>query len=198
MSADPLEDLLDKLTSGDTAAAEQVFRAYEPYLRMVVRRQLPAKLRTKLDSADIVQSAWVDVLDGFRKAGWRFADVAHLRAFLVKVTRNRFLERLRQHRPALDREQPLGDADGEAAAPSGDPRPSEEAQANELWEQLLRLCPPAHRELLWLRRQGLSLAEIAARTGLHEGSVRRVLYDLEKRLEARQTATTPRPGPRPS
>jgi RNA polymerase sigma-70 factor (ECF subfamily) len=195
MSADPLAALLEKLTSGDTAAAEQVFRSYEPYLRMVVRRQLPERLRAKLDSADIVQSAWADVLDGFRTAGWRFADVAHLRAFLVKVTGNRFLERLRQHRPALDRERPFGGADGEAAAPSGDPRPSEEAQANELWQQMLRLCPPAHRELLRLRRQGLSLAEVAARTGLHEGSVRRFLYDLEKRLAARQTATAPRPGP---
>jgi RNA polymerase sigma-70 factor (ECF subfamily) len=195
MSADPLEDLLEKLTSGDTAAAEQVFRSYEPYLRMVVRRQLPGKLRAKLDSADIVQSAWVDVLDGFRKCGWRFADVAHLRAFLVKVTRNRFLERLRQHRRALDREHPPGEGGLEAVLPSGDPRPSEVAQANELWQQMLLLCPPAHRPLLLLKRQGLSLAEIADRTGLHEGSVRRILYDLEKRLEACQRATAPDPEP---
>jgi RNA polymerase sigma-70 factor (ECF subfamily) len=184
MSADPLDALLEKLTSGDTAAAEQVFRSYEPYLRMVVRRQLPGRLRAKLDSADIVQSAWVDVLDGFRKSGWRFTDVAHLRAFLVKVTRNRFLERLRQHRRALDREEPLYET---GHLPTPQPRPSQVAQADELWKQMLLLCPPAHRDLLRLKRQGLSLAEIAARTGLHESSVRRILYDLEKRLEDRQT-----------
>jgi RNA polymerase sigma-70 factor (ECF subfamily) len=191
MSADPLAALLEKLTSGDTAAAEQVFRSYEPYLRMVVRRLLPGKLRAKLDSADIVQSAWVDVLEGFRKAGWRFTDVAHLRAFLVKVTRNRFLERLRQHRRALDREEPLYEAGLGTLLPSHQPRPSQVAQADELWKQMLLLCPPAHRDLLGLKREGLSLAEIAARTGLHEGSVRRILYDLEKRLEARQTASAP-------
>ena len=41
---------------------------------------------------------------------------------------------------------------------------------------------PAHREILILKRQGLPLAEIAARTGLHEGSIRRILYDLARRL----------------
>ena len=43
--ADPLEALLEKLCQGDEAAAEQVFLAYEPYLRKVVRRQLPASAR---------------------------------------------------------------------------------------------------------------------------------------------------------
>ena len=47
---------------------------------------------------------------------------------------------------------------------------------------MLERCPPAHRELLRLKRQGLPVAEIAARTGLHEGSVRRILYDLARRL----------------
>ena len=62
------------------------------------------------------------------------------------------------------------------------------ARGNELWEQLLALCPPAHHELLNLKRQGLSLAEIAARTGLHESSVRRILYDVARRLAAQQSA----------
>ena len=61
MESPPLEGLLDKLCSGDAAAAEEVFRAYEPYLRMVVRRQLPAQLRSKFDSSDIVQSVMITV-----------------------------------------------------------------------------------------------------------------------------------------
>ena len=72
MKSDPLDTLLEKLTGGDAEAAEKVFLAYEPYLRMVVRRQLPDRLRAKFDSTDIVQSIWTDVLEGFRGAGWRF------------------------------------------------------------------------------------------------------------------------------
>ncbi len=44
------------------------------------------------------------------------------------------------------------------------------------------LCPPAHRDLLDLKRRGFPLAEIATRTGLHESSVRRILYDLARKL----------------
>jgi RNA polymerase sigma-70 factor (ECF subfamily) len=186
--------LLEKLSSGDPAAAEQVFRAYEPYLRMVVRRQLPAHARGKFDSSDIVQSVWADLLEGFRHAGWRFADAAHLRAFLVQVTRNRFIDRMRQHRRALEHERPLAGSESGPLPASPEPRPSEVAQANDLWERLLALCPPAHRGLLEMKRQGLSLAEIAARTGLHPSSVRRILYDLAHRLDAeRLLADDPSP-----
>src|SRR5437016_13541291 len=101
MTTPPLDDLLEQLCHGDVAAAEQVFVTYEPYLRKVVRRQLPARLRAKFDSIDVVQSIWADVLTGFREAGWHFPSVAHLRAFLVKATRNRFLDRVRQHDAAL-------------------------------------------------------------------------------------------------
>jgi RNA polymerase sigma-70 factor (ECF subfamily) len=186
-----LEALLARLNQGDPAAAEQVFLAYEPYLRLVVRRQLSPGLRSKFDSVDVVQSVWADVLDGFRDAGWRFTDTNHLRAFLVKATRNRFIDRLRQHQRALEHEQSLPAGDTEGGPASRQPRPSEIAQADELWQQMLALCPPAHRDLLHLKRQGLPLAEIAARTGLHESSVRRILYDLARQLAEKAKVANP-------
>jgi len=182
MSDDPLDALLEKLTQGDPVAAEQVFRAYEPYLRMVVRRQLSDSLRAKFDSIDVVQSVWADVLDGFRHANWSFSDAAHLKAFLVKVTRNRFIDRARQHQTALKHEQRLDTADGGDLPPAQETRPSQVVQADELWQQMLDLCPPAHQEILHLKRQGVPLPQIAERTGLHPSSVRRILYDLARRL----------------
>src|SRR5687768_10933196 len=100
MTVDSLDTLLDKLSSGDDNAAEQAFVTYEPYLRKVVRRLLPAELRSKFDSMDVVNSVYGDVLVAFRSGGMRFNSVAQLRAFLVKVTRNRFIDRLRQYRAA--------------------------------------------------------------------------------------------------
>ena len=58
----------------------------------------------------------------------------------------------------------------------------------ELWERLLEECSPAHRAILRMKRDQVPLAEIAKRTGLHEGSVRRILYDLARRV------TRPRDG----
>jgi RNA polymerase sigma-70 factor (ECF subfamily) len=179
---EPLDNLLAKLCSGDMAAAEQVFLAYEPYLRKAVRRQLPPPLRAKFDSADIVQSVWADVLSGFRAAGWRFLDADHLRGFLFVATRNRLIDRIRQYQKAVAREEPLAEADRQYGLPSPQPCPSEIAQAGDLWDWILAHCPPEHRPILGLKRQGYSLAEIGERTGLHPDSVRRILRTLARQL----------------
>src|ERR1700758_4134649 len=110
MSVAHLDELIERLNAGDLTAAEQAFLAYEPYLRMAVRRQLSGPLRSKLDSMDIVQSVWADVLGAFRQSGWRFTDRSHLRAFLMKVARNRLIDRQRQHHRALEQERSLDQA----------------------------------------------------------------------------------------
>jgi RNA polymerase sigma-70 factor (ECF subfamily) len=182
MSAEPLDKLLDQLGQGDVAAAERAFVEYEPYLRKVVRRLLPSQLRARFDSADVVQSAWAGLVEKLHDADWHFPDAAHLRAFLVTVTKHRFLDRVRQHQPAVARERPVTAGELAELAPSSQPRPSEVAQADELWEQMLALCPPEHHEVLRLRRDGLLLEEIAGRTGLHVDSIRRILRTLARRL----------------
>jgi RNA polymerase sigma-70 factor (ECF subfamily) len=191
MNEDRLDELLEKLCKGDDSAAEQVFVAYEPYLRMVVRRLLPMQLRSKFDSQDVVHSIWADLLTGFRDSGWRFQDAGHLRAFLVKATRNRFLDRVRKHKQAVEHEQPLEAAHLEEAHPTPQPGPSELAQANDLWDQMLQICPEPHRKLLHLKRDGCTIDEIAAQTGLHPSSVRRILYDIAHRLAFQKTIEHP-------
>jgi RNA polymerase sigma factor (sigma-70 family) len=186
MQTDALDELLDKLSSGDDAAAEEVFRAYEPYLRVVVRRMLPPNMRPKFDSVDVVQSVWADVLRRFRDGGYRFNSAGQLRAFLVKATRNRFIDRARQNRAAVQRQQSLEATHAGDRLEASTDQPSEVAQADDLWDQMMALCPPAHHRLLELKRQGCPLAEIAQQTGLHESSVRRILYDLARRLAAKQ------------
>jgi RNA polymerase sigma-70 factor (ECF subfamily) len=183
VSEDPLDAVLEKLGSGDPEAVETVFRAYEPYLRRVVRRQLSPQLRAKFDSADVVQSVWADLLQSFRAGNWSFRDRERLKAFLVTATRHRLIDRARAHRSALRHEQsPDGRQLDQAAVPCAQPRPSQIVQADELWERILAECQPAHREVLELKREGLAVAEIAQRTGLHAGSIHRLLRNLVSRL----------------
>jgi RNA polymerase sigma-70 factor (ECF subfamily) len=193
MGAEPLDSLLEQLGGGDAEAVERVFRDYEPYLRMIVRRRLTPPLRSKFDSMDVVQSVWADVLRGLREDGCRFQDREHLKAYLARSTYNRFIDYYRHHRRALERERSLAEGGPSGSPTSHQPRPSELAQADDLWDSLVKICPPDHRELLDLKRQGLSLAEIAARTGLHPGSVRRILYDLARRISEKERAS-PAPG----
>jgi RNA polymerase sigma factor (sigma-70 family) len=192
--SEPLDELLNRLCDGDTAAAERVFVEYEPYLRKAVRRQLPAKLRSKFDSLDILQSVWVTLLRGFHESGWRFADADQLRAFLFVATRNRLIDRVRTHRKIKLREEPLDQCEERHPLTSPQPRPSEIAQASDVWERLLVSCPPEYQRLLSLRRRGHTLAEIAAQTGLHPDSIRRILRTLARQLAFGPTESHPAPA----
>ncbi len=198
MPAEPADDdLLGQLSRGEVEAAEALFEAYAPYLRAVVRRQLSDRLRAKFDSADVVQSVWVQVVRRLGRDGWLVRDEGQLRALLATIARRRLITRVRRHDRAEDAGAAVEDWDTIPAVRH--PRPSEVAQADELWAKMLRLCPPEHHPVLALRRQGLSLVEIAARTGLHEGSVRRVLRRLSRELALREepldAAGDPDPGP---
>ena len=70
MTLSATDRLLAKLNEGDADAAGQMFQTFEPYLRMVIRRQISIELRAKFDSTDIVQSVWADVVDGLRQSNW--------------------------------------------------------------------------------------------------------------------------------
>ena len=195
MNAVALDLLLERLTRGETEAAGEVFLTFEPVLRTMVRRWLTPRLRVKFESMDVVQSVWADVLDDFRESRCRFNDRDHLRAYLARVTYNHFVNNCRQNSRAIERERPFSGDEPPVLVTSDQPRPSELAQADELWRMLMDLCPAPHRELLTLKRQGFGLAEIAARTGLHESSVRRILYDLARRLSVARGDSSAVPGP---
>jgi RNA polymerase sigma factor (sigma-70 family) len=182
MSTESLDTLLVKLSNGEDSAAERVFRDYEPLLRSMVRRRPTPTLRVKFDSMDVVQSVWADLLEAYRAKGWQFTDRDHLRAFLARVTYNHFLIQCRRNRNALRSERPMPETESPTIPACGQPRPSQVVQAVELWEAILDDCSPAHGEILQLKRQGLALGEIATRTGLHESSVRRILYELARKL----------------
>jgi RNA polymerase sigma-70 factor (ECF subfamily) len=180
MSEVASDRLLAGLNAGDPQAAAEAFVTFEPYLRMVIRRHVTHAVRAKFDSADVVQSVWADVVDGLRRLNWTFRERDQLRAFLVKMTRNRFIDRLRKQRAEIEHEVRFDPQQVESLAVSAASRASEEFYAAELWDQMLDACPPAHCRVLELKRQGASLSEIATHTGLHKSSVRRILYDVSR------------------
>ena len=62
------------------------------------------------------------------------------------------------------------------------------AVSNDLvhWTELEPAFWEAQARALELRRRGLTFEEIAAQTGLHERTVRRLIGDIRSHLEARQ------------
>ena len=163
MPDESADDLLDKLSRGEVEAAGELFATYAPYLRALVRRQISDRLRTKFDSADVVQSVWVQVVRQLGQDGWTVEDETRLRALLAIIARRRLLTRVRRFTG-----DPTGEGIPEADAPDHSPRPSEVVQADDLWERMLALCPPDHHSILHLRREGLQLQKSRARACMRE------------------------------
>jgi RNA polymerase sigma-70 factor (ECF subfamily) len=170
----------------DLDAVERMFRDYEPRLRKIVRQRIPGGLRAKFDSVDVIQSVWMSVVQRLRDGELRFADETHLRSFLIRLALCRFIDLCRQHRNSLGHERPLVALAAEPTRMAPDDRPTAIVRARELLDRLMELCQPSHRDLVRLRAMGLSMAEIADRSGYHEGSVRRIFAELERRFAARE------------
>jgi RNA polymerase sigma-70 factor (ECF subfamily) len=191
---DDFTDLLARAKRGDPAAIRDFLSRFEREVQMMVRARLPKRLRTQFDSVDFVQAVWKSFFWDLGQNPRDFENVDHLRGFLAGVVRNKVRE---QHRRLtrtekwdLSREERLyvrrGDREVLRDVVSPDPSPSEAAQAGDRLEQLLAGRSPREVEVLTLRRQGLTLTEIAAQTGINERSVRRIIESARSRLETQR------------
>ena len=138
--------------------------AVEHYLDTVYRAAFHAAPSPQ-DAEDVTQ----EVFEALLRSGKRFREPEHLRAWLLRVTVNGCKSRLRA--PWRRRTAPLLDA-YPAAAP-------EEGTLLEAMQAL----PARDRAVLHLYYyEGYQTAEIAALTGLREGSVRSRLTRARTRL----------------
>lgn len=173
---------IESINAGDADAAGALLVSCESYLRDYVRGRIATLGRVGFDPEDVIQSVWVDLLRGLRDARWRFEDEGKLRALIARAASNRIIDRQRRLDRSSARERSLDDNDASSLARPRADSPSDEFRAVELWEVMLASTPETHRELLRLKREGLAVGEIAARTGLHGGSVRRILSGLARRM----------------
>jgi DNA-binding NarL/FixJ family response regulator len=79
----------------------------------------------------------------------------------------------------------LGGRDVVREVLSPDPSPSETAQAGDFLAKLTAGRSPREVEVLTLRYQGLTQAEIARRTGMNERTVRRLIESVWSHVEHR-------------
>jgi RNA polymerase sigma factor (sigma-70 family) len=189
---DEIQDLIARARAGDEEAIGSFLREFEGELRIMVRGRLPKSLRCRFDSTDFVQAVWQSFFVDLRTRPNEFENVHHLRGYLAGVVRNKIYE---QHRRltrtakyALGREEPLyvrrsGREVGRDFV-SPEPTPSQAVQARDRLAQLIAGCSPREVQVITLRHQGMTFDEIAARTGLGERTVRRIIEDARRRMEA--------------
>ena len=188
-----ISDLIARAKEGDETAIRDFLSQFEQEVRIMVRGRLPRTMRSQFDSMDFVQTVWQSFFSDLRAKPREFENVRHLRGFLAGLARNKVYQEHRRlsrtAKYALEREEPLylkrGNKEIDRGLVSPEPSPSETFQATDRLAQLTAGCNPRDVEIITLRHQGLTFEEIAARIGLNERSVRRVIDDARVRMEAR-------------
>jgi RNA polymerase sigma-70 factor (ECF subfamily) len=171
MTSSPAHIAVDATSASDEALA--LFEVYGSSLFRFARLML----RTPADAEDVVQTAFVRLLDHVARGGSR----ANLKAWLFAVTANLCRDQLRARRRWLawlpEHDQLM------ATAPNLEAR-----DPQELFLTTIQALGPRDRVLLALKAQGLSYREIAAATGLREVSVGRLLARAMTRWHRARTA----------
>lgn len=172
--------LMAGLRAGEPAAVAEVARRYGRILKAVVRRHLHPRLRTRLDSVDVVQDVWASfvALPADRR---EFANSRALIAFLKQVARRRtvevYRERFETQKNDITRETP-GEVGARAVVCT--PTPSMCVSAGEEFERLLNTLPEGHKVILRRLREGHDNADIARMANVSLSTVNRVVKRLKE------------------
>lgn len=187
-----LAERLRRAKAGDEAALRELLKRFEDEVRMVVRHRLPRALRSQFDSMDFVQAVWQSVFTGEGIDLERFENPRHLLAYLLGVAKNKVYEEHRKRTSQkynIARQEPLfvrrGNREVPREVPANDPSPSQDAQAGDRLAQILHGRSAQERQVVDLRRHGLTYDEIATQLGLHESAVRRIVTSIRACLEDR-------------
>jgi RNA polymerase sigma factor (sigma-70 family) len=165
-------ELMRRLRDGSEEAAWELVERYGSSVQRVIRRSLNEQMRSKFDSIDFVQAVWVSLFKE-RERFNSFQSPAQLSAFLMGMAKNKLAHehrrRLSTKKHDLRREQAVGSEDHESHYPSSNaPRPSQIAQARELWNSIIAGESEQNQGIVKLRLAGLTYEEIGSKLGIHE------------------------------
>lgn len=187
--------LMDQLQAGDQSTAGLIVNRYARRLIGLAAARLPAPVRTKEDPEDAVQSAFKSFFARQKKGEFQPEDWDELSTLLTYLTVCKVDRRIRKYladkRDVRREAAPPAGADGEAPsweAEAPDPTPAEAAMMAETLRELMAKLDPADQQVLGMRLQGYTAAEIAAAVGRSERTVFRVLDAIRDHLRRKLAA----------
>lgn len=200
-AAESDRELLDRVSrTGDSRALAALYVRHRERLMLVIRQRLGRALRARLDSEDILQSAFVDAVRDWPRAPRTDEAFLPWAARVIETTIRDRARRLARGKRNPARETPseggLATAAGTGPTPSTAAGRAEDLRALDL---ALTGLSARDRELVLLARiEGRSAEEVAARLGLSREACKRAITRAVARLAAIMARTSaPRSGPEP-
>jgi RNA polymerase sigma-70 factor (ECF subfamily) len=159
-------DLMRRIRAGDASAAEEVFRHYEPQLRLEIRLRLrDPRLRRLLDDGDVCQSVMLSFFVRARLGQYDVSDPGELMRLLAGMARNKVAAQARRHGAARrDFRRAEGLASAGATISSGD-SPSQVVASAELLNEIRARLSAEEQRIAELRVDGRSWDEVAKELG---------------------------------
>jgi RNA polymerase sigma factor (sigma-70 family) len=183
------KELVELAADGSDEAVWTLLDRYSKNILRVVRRHLPAEIRSKVDSTDIVQSVWKSLL---RNEARFDSDCSpeQLIAYLAGMARLKVYETHRHFttmKGDVHREQSLSSHAEDPARTvevndNRTPRPDVIASARENWTRAIDITGERGRKIVDMRLRGLTLLEISTEMNVSLSTVRRVLDALLQSL----------------
>jgi RNA polymerase sigma-70 factor (ECF subfamily) len=164
-------DLMGRVRAGDSAAAAELVRTYEPEIRRIVRvRMSNTRLQRLLDSMDICQSVLANFFVRAAAGQWEIESPEDLLRLLATMARNKLRDKVRRQNTARRGEGQPASGDPEALRTVADtaPGPAERLEAQELHRLVRERLTEPERLLADRRAQGYGWPELAAE--LHENA----------------------------
>ena len=189
-------DLCKGLRRGSQAAASDLFTRFATRLVSLARSRMDARVQQKVDPEDVVQSVYKSFFLRAADEQFAFDNWGSLWTILAVITLRKCGHRIEHFRAAcrdVRREQPRAASDFDESLASfeaiaRDPQPSEAAALTETLEQVMQQLDEREQQILTLRLQGYSTAEIAPLVQRTDRTVRLVLERVRKLLESRRDA----------
>jgi RNA polymerase sigma-70 factor (ECF subfamily) len=194
MTTDP-EMLLSLAKAGSGPALSRLLDRHRPALEVQARLQVGRRLRAKLDFEDLMQElsleAHRDIAQFRGRSEGEF--IGWLRKVFATIVSNQVRRYLGTRRRDLRREQPIvigrddtsrAVIDRRLVAPQSSPsQQAARRERAELLAEALETLPETYREVIVLRNlEGLSFADVAARMGRTEDSVKNIWLRALSRL----------------
>lgn len=172
------------LKDGESRAASCIHERFVRRLLALASSRLDPALSSKLDPADVVQSAFRTFFRRAAEGQFEFGDWESLWALLARITVRKVghsRARLCSEKRNIRRES--SDEHQMSEIIERGPGPEEIAMLEETLQSLLDGLTPEQQEMIFLKLQHCTNDEISQRTGRTERTIRRVLERVRERLE---------------
>lgn len=168
------DDLLQRVRAGDSQAAAELVRLYEPQIHRVVRIRLTdPRMRRQMDSVDICQSVLGEFFFRATLGQFDLQRPEDLVALLAKMARNKLINRYKHHHAArrdVTRQIPI--ADDAPSLPGTETTPSVIVAREELLQAARRLLTDDERRLVEARAEGRNWNDLATQWGATPDALR--------------------------